>query len=290
MLKRSYLPKNYLNNRDILQEIHTSKTSYCCFTKPEYADYDIIVESLEEINEEKILEGIQARKERLAVKVIKESSGGSNTVVTRKKLDDALEETEEVGPEEVIFRVMVSDHIPIDEEKTAKAISRAVETKKISAEDTETDDTADRFSKKIRVNFPAFQHWKLVNGELTCVGKSHWKGDLETGEFSSTHGRITDKLCTMYEALVTRYGTRSNWRGYSYNEEMRGQALVQLVDTGLMFNEFKSQNPFAYLTAIVTNSFTRILNEEKTHQEIRDDLMEMSGLTPSFTRQMSSDD
>ena len=29
-------PVNYLNNKDILKEIHESKNSYCHFTKPEY--------------------------------------------------------------------------------------------------------------------------------------------------------------------------------------------------------------------------------------------------------------
>ena len=49
----------------------------------------------------------------------------------------------------------------------------------------------------------------------------------------------------------------------------------------------KSQNPFAYYTAAITNSFTRILNIEKKNQNIRDDILEMNGLNPSWTRQNS---
>jgi len=37
----------------------------------------------------------------------------------------------------------------------------------------------------------------------------------------------------------------------------------------------------------VTNSFTRILNIEKKNQNIRDDMLEEAGLTPSSTRQNS---
>jgi len=70
---------------------------------------------------------------------------------------------------------------------------------------------------------------------------------------------------------------------------MRGQALLQLSQIGLQFNEAKSQNPFAYYTAAVTNSFTRILNIEKKMQNIRDDILEANGLTPSWTRQFKND-
>ena len=64
---------------------------------------------------------------------------------------------------------------------------------------------------------------------------------------------------------------RSNWRGYTYVDEMRSHALLQLSQIGLQFNELKSENPFAYYTAAVTNSFTRVLNLEKRNQNIRDD-------------------
>ena len=98
---------------------------------------------------------------------------------------------------------------------------------------------------------------------------------------------MTKKLAMMFMKLCERYATRSNWRGYTYNEEMRGQALLQLSQIGLQFDESKSQNPFAYYTAAITNSFTRILNIEKKNQNIRDDILEMNGLNPSWTRQNS---
>jgi hypothetical protein len=66
---------------------------------------------------------------------------------------------------------------------------------------------------------------------------------------------------------------------------MRGQAILQLSQIGLQFDESKSENPFAYYTAAVTNSYTRILNIEKKSQNIRDDILEINGLSPSWTRQ-----
>ena len=60
---------------------------------------------------------------------------------------------------------------------------------------------------------------------------------------------------------------------------------MQLSQIGLQFDESKSDNPFAYYTAAITNSFTRILNIEKKNQAIRDDLLEYNNMMPSFTRQ-----
>jgi hypothetical protein len=69
---------------------------------------------------------------------------------------------------------------------------------------------------------------------------------------------------------------------------MKGQAILQLTQIGLQFDESKSDNPFAYYTAAVTNSFVRIINIEKRNQNIRDDILEMNGMNPSWTRQNSS--
>ena len=91
----------------------------------------------------------------------------------------------------------------------------------------------------------------------------------------------------MFIKLCERYATRGNVRGYTYNDEMRGQAILQLTQIGLQFDESKSDNPFAYYTAAVTNSFVRIINIEKRNQNIRDDILEMNGMNPSWSRQNS---
>jgi hypothetical protein len=94
----------------------------------------------------------------------------------------------------------------------------------------------------------------------------------------------------MFLKLVERYSHRANWRGYTYVDEMRGQALVQLSQIGLQFDESKSDNPFAYYTAVVNNSFTRVLNIEKRNQTIRDDILIDQGHMPSFSRQIKHEE
>jgi hypothetical protein len=217
----------YLNNRDLLAQIHASKNTYCSYVTPEDAQYDIIVPNLKKINVRSIAEAKKNKAKRLT--------------------QEAWEQAKDAG-----------------RKKNPKQ-------------------TADHHSK---VNFPPFQHYRLdKKGKPVCVGKSHWVGGMSNGHFSADHGKMTNQLALMYMKLCERYGTRANWRGYTYNDEMQSQALMQLSQIGLQFDESKSDNPFAYYTAAITNSFTRILNIEKKNQAIRDDLLEFNGMMPSFTRQ-----
>ena len=275
---------NYLNNKDILKEIHKSKNTYCTYIKSEYADYDIILTSTAQINKKNILQARKNRAERLA-KLAHEAAvvGGE-----KRKLDEFTVKHTKIPETEVVFRIMTWDHIPVDDIKTRKAAEKLLEDDE-GIVLTEYDDDGLEISmpaKYMKCNFPPFQHYMIDDGgNIYCVGKSHWTGDLNKGRWSRDHGQMTNKLAHMFMKLCERYATRSNWRGYTYNDEMRSQALLQLSQIGLQFDESKSQNPFAYYTAAITNSFTRVLNIEKRNQNLRDDILEMNGLTPSYTRQ-----
>lgn len=253
----------YLNNRDLLAEIHKSKCSFSSFSKPEYSQYDIILTQLDKINIRTIADAKRNRAKRIGLEAFNKAKIEGDKKV---KLIDCTPDYKEIKKTDIVIRIMTYDHIPL-----APGRKKTTKTRADSHE---------------KVNFPPFQHWKFNDeNELECVGKSHWKGSLEKGKFSKDHGRITEDLGKMFIKLSERYAQRSNWRGYTYVDEMRGQAILQLSQIGLQFDESKSENPFAYYTAAVTNSFTRILNLEKKSQNIRDDLLEMHGLTPSLTRQ-----
>ena len=238
----------YLNNRDLLLEIHKSKKKYSSYISDEDSDFDVIVPELKKINIRSVAE---ARRNRV------------------KKLEKATGEKvnpKSITKQDLVFRVMTFDHVPNS--------NRKAKPKNIA-------------ESKIKCNFPPFQHWRYNDKDkLVCVGKSHWKGGMQNGHFSVDHGAMTPKLAKMFLLLVQRYGTRGNWRGYTYNDEMQGQALMQLSQIGLQFDESKSENPFAYYTAAITNSFTRILNVEKKNQALRDDILQENGLMPSHTRQI----
>jgi hypothetical protein len=273
---------NYLNNRDILKEIHKSKTTYCSFLTPDDAHYDIILPGVDKINKKNIAEGRKLRAERLT-RVAYDAAQAVST--TKLKLDDFSVKPTKIATTDIVFRIMTWEHVPADTSKPKKARVQVINDDEDPL--TEYDDgLVAAPTKYTKVNFPPFQHYRIDgDGVPYCVGKSHWKGELENGVFSKEHGTMTNKLAHMFMKLCERYATRSNWRGYTYNDEMRSQALLQLSQIGLQFDESKSQNPFAYYTAAITNSFTRVLNIEKRNQNLRDDILEMNGLTPSYTRQ-----
>jgi hypothetical protein len=260
------VPKiKYLTNKDLLREIHLSKNTYCSFTDPAYSEYDLIVTTLDKLNIRTIAEA----KRNRASKMSKAAHESAVTAAGKKMPAKEFEvDYRKVQKQDLVFRVMTFTHVPLapGRKKTLK-------------------NTADSHDK---VNFPPFQHWKYdANDNLVCVGKSHWKGDLDQGQFSKDHGQMTNNLARMFIKLCERYATRGNVRGYTYNDEMKGQAILQLTQIGLQFDESKSDNPFAYYTAAVTNSFVRIIDLEKRNQNIRDDILEMNGMNPSWTRQNS---
>lgn len=251
----------YLNNKELLKEIHRSKKSYCSFRSEEDSDYDFIIHSLDEVDSDVIRQAKEARAKRLQREKYDRLKHVSRVTTADCKFDP-----NEIRDQDLVFRLMTFDHIPL----------RATKKKTIKT-------TADLYTP---LKFPPFQHYGIDEDDFwVCVGKSHWTGGVENGWFCQDHGKMTDKLVRMFMTLCQRYGSRGNWRGYSYNEDMKAQALLQLSQVGLKFDESKGSNPFAYYTQTITNSFTRVLNNEKKSQSLRDDLLEAAGQEPSYTRQ-----
>jgi hypothetical protein len=257
---------NYLNNKDILKEIHKSKSTFCSFVDPSYAQYDIILPSVDKINIRTIAEAKKNKAKRLTL----EDYDNKKAQGIKVKQSDCTVDYRKMLKEDLVFRIMTYDHIP-EEPGRKKNPKTVADTKE-------------------KLNFPPFVHYKFnEDGELVVVGKSHWEGGMDNGYFNKSHGKATDKLARMWMKLCDRYGTRGNVRGYTYNDEMRGQAILQLAQIGLQFDESKSNNPFAYYTAAVTNSFVRVINIEKRNQNIRDDILEMNDMNPSYTRQIQGE-
>jgi hypothetical protein len=277
-----------------MKEIHLSKNTYCSFLNPETDNmYDIILMDLKEINNDSIL---LAKQNRVA-KILRET--GEKLDITKLLNTD------------LVFRIMTWDHIPMLPPKLSKAdkiMSEFGSGKNIdkffntiidsdSSDSESFDEDIEEINiltiipknnikaDHVRINFPPFYHYRLgVDGVPYLVGKSHWIGPLDSGSFSKDHGYMTDTCARMIMKLVEKYASKSNWRNYSYVEEFRGQALMQLIQVALQFDENKSNNPFSFWTSCIHNSFLRILNIEKKNQQLRDTLLVANHMNPSYSR------
>lgn len=281
----NHVKVNYLSNKEMLEEIYKTKLSFCWIENAKYARYDAIIHSIDEMFDEEVIRlAKETRAARIAndayqkdLNVFKSKQSDVNdqrakqnpnskpvTLSGKPKADSYKIDPDTYTDNDLVFRYVTWDHIPTED-------GRKKNPKK----------TADLHAK---LNFIPFKHLIITDKaarKYKEVVISHWKN----GEFNLEAGKITNELANMFLLLVNRYAQRSNWRGYTYVEEMKGQALLQLSVTGLLFDEYKSENPFSYFTAIVSNSFTSILNGEKKHQSLRDDLLQEYGKNPSYTRQ-----
>ena len=101
---------NYLNNKDMLLEIHRSKTSYCSFTDPKYHQYDVILPSVDKINIRTIAEAKRNQAKRI----------GDLEYSTRKKAGEKVKQADcevdykKIQKTDLVFRIMTFDHIPLN--------------------------------------------------------------------------------------------------------------------------------------------------------------------------------
>ena len=101
---------NYLNNKDILKEIHKSKLTYCSFLDDSVKSYDIIVTGVNGVTKKSVTEARKLRAERLA----KEAQEIELLAGNKRKLDEFLVPYTDIPVTDVVFRAMTWDHVPID--------------------------------------------------------------------------------------------------------------------------------------------------------------------------------
>jgi len=264
---------NYLKNRDIMKEIHKSKMSFCSTIDDKYYNFDIIISDDMIIDEEIVATAKENRAARLSKEAYDNAveiwNEGDRKIKDKPKQSDFYIAPSSIDDSDLSIRVMTYSHIPVEERK------KNPKTK------------ADHH---IKCNFAPFKHYAKINDNWQEVVRSHWVDGFDNGSFSLTGGKVTERLGRMMILLCDRLATKGNWRGYSYVGEMKSSALLQLSGVCLYYDEKKgNDNPFAYYTTCVKNSYTSVLNLEKKHQKLRDALLERNGQLPSFSRQLDDE-
>ena len=63
----------YLNNRDLLAQIHKSKNSYCSYVSDDDSQYDLIIPNIKKINANAITKARKNRSKRLTQEAWKQA-------------------------------------------------------------------------------------------------------------------------------------------------------------------------------------------------------------------------
>lgn len=249
---------NYLSNRFLRNEIHTCKKTYCSYITEADSDFSYIVDDFDAslpVTQTFVGEALVAHCARI-------------NWLESIRSETKKHKVSEYNKDDLVIRHLTYDHIP-------KEIKYRVRG---------------NTNEYVWLPFVPFKHYRLDDDLMPYeVGRSHWIGSLSNGHFSKDHGQLTNELALAYDKLTKRIGSKPNFNGYSYLDEMRSEALLLLIQNGMKFEESKSDNPFAYLTAIAHNGFRSVLNKEKKVRDIRDDLLEQQGKTGSYASQMRDD-
>lgn len=314
MTTKKPVKQKYLRNRDLLYNIHLSKATYTWYIDgnwktSKFRDYDIIAcdeEMYEQSKAEMMLQAINRKRLKSNLKrtsIINDDDlelldKDDYDLIERKlvlfngEIDDRIlrlakighinrklyedgkkritdmpeEEIEKVNDEDIVIRVFSYTHVPENTDSNTKKTNKFADTKE-------------------KVNFPPYKHYAIVDGETKCVAISHFDGE----KFNTKHGKIVDALAIGFLKMCDKIAQNYNWRGYTYTDDMKGNALVQLTNMGLQFNEMFSSNPFSYYTSTVNNAFTVIFNQERGVQQYRDKVLVENGYDPSYTEQLKQD-
>jgi hypothetical protein len=106
---------------------------------------------------------------------------------------------------------------------------------------------------------------------------------LEQFKLSKQQGRLTEEFGKMFVLLCDRIGNRPNFSGYTYLDEMKSAALVNLCRNWGSFDDTKSSNLFSYYSSFIFHVFIQIIKSEKRLTNIKNKMLIDSGLEASFS-------
>ena len=134
--------KKYLNNKDLLKEIHKSKNSFSSYVDEDRDNqYDIILPSLERVNMRTVAQAKRNRADRLGKQAYEDAIQQGQKV---KQAQFAVD-WKKIDKYDLVFRIMTYDHIPLDpgRKKNPKTV----------------------MDHHVRLNFPPYQHFRFDKNE-----------------------------------------------------------------------------------------------------------------------------
>jgi hypothetical protein len=85
-------------------------------------------------------------------------------------------------------------------------------------------------------------------------------------------GKMSERLGFMIKLIAENLAHKPNFSGYTYIDDMIGEAILTTVKYIKNFNPVKSSNPFAYITQICYNNYIAYINKQHRNSYIKDTL------------------
>jgi len=85
-------------------------------------------------------------------------------------------------------------------------------------------------------------------------------------------GVISDELGSMFIKIAQNLSNKSNFIGYTWKEEMIGEAVLTCIKYSKNFDPEKSNNAFGYISRFCYNAFIEYIKKQKQHSQTKETL------------------
>jgi DNA-directed RNA polymerase specialized sigma subunit len=112
---------------------------------------------------------------------------------------------------------------------------------------------------------------QYVDNKLFAQSLSEWIVENRDNGKRKYWTQMPDYVAHCLVKIVTHFALQGCWRGYSYIDEMKSEATINLVKGIHNYNIAFSPNAFAYASEIVRKSFIFVLDKEKAQAAIKNE-------------------
>lgn len=92
---------------------------------------------------------------------------------------------------------------------------------------------------------------------------------LQAEEEGKQRPQVPNYIGKAIDLICKNLAKKPNFSGYTYKEDMIGDAMIDCISAVSNFDPNKTNNPFAYFTQIAWNAFIRRIHKEKKQTYIK---------------------
>lgn len=89
-------------------------------------------------------------------------------------------------------------------------------------------------------------------------------------ELFNKTGKPSEKLGKMFLLIATNLSQKPNFSGYTFKDDMIGEAVMTCVRYGHNFDPNRKTSAFSYITQICWMAFLTQIKKSKKHSKIKD--------------------